>query len=48
MSGVRYCIPELVILDRAAARDARREVKRVDCCLRCRTAIATIPVMEIG
>jgi hypothetical protein len=31
MSGVRYCIPELVILDRAAARHARREVKRVAC-----------------
>jgi len=46
MSGVRYCIPELVILDRAAARDARREVKRVGCCLRCRTAIATIPVWK--
>jgi hypothetical protein len=31
MSGVRYSIPELVILDPAAARHARREVKRVAC-----------------
>jgi hypothetical protein len=31
MSGVRYCIPELVILDRAAARHASREVKGAGC-----------------